>query len=266
MNPSSSVLPDEPSIYFIGAGPGDPELITVKGLNIIRRADVIIFAGSLVNEAVLAERKAAAEVHNSASMTLEEVITVMQRGISAGKLIARVHTGDPSLYGAIQEQIDTLNTLYAGKINYQVIPGVSSFTAAAAALAREFTLPAVAQTVILTRMEGRTPVPEREQLESLAAHQCSMCIFLSVQNIDEVVLRLRTHYPADTPVAVVQKASWPDQKIVQGTLLNIAEKVKSAKIGKTAQILVGRFLDSEYEKSRLYDKTFSHAYRTSKAD
>lgn len=250
-------------VYFIGAGPGDPELITVKGLNIIRRADVIIYAGSLVNEAVLAERRSDAEVHNSASMTLEEVLDVTLRGVAAGKLIARVHTGDPSLYGAIQEQIDAL----AEKdVSYQVVPGVSSFTAAAAALSREFTLPSVSQTVILTRMEGRTPVPEREQLESLASHQTSMCIFLSVQNIDEVVRRLSQHYPMDTPVAVVQRASWPDQSSVQGTLADIAEKVKAAKIGKTAQILVGRFLGGEYEKSRLYDKTFSHEYRTAKTE
>lgn len=250
-------------VYFIGAGPGDPELITVKGLNIIRRADVIIYAGSLVNEAVLAERRSDAEVHNSASMTLEEVLEVTLRGVATGKLIARVHTGDPSLYGAIQEQIDALAEQ---GVSYQVVPGVSSFTAAAAALSREFTLPSVSQTVILTRMEGRTPVPEREQLESLASHQTSMCIFLSVQNIDEVVRRLSQHYPMDTPVAVVQRASWPDQSSVQGTLADIAEKVKAAKIGKTAQILVGRFLGGEYEKSRLYDKTFSHEYRTAKTE
>ncbi len=250
-------------VYLIGAGPGDPELITVKGLNIIRRAEVIIYAGSLVNEAVLAERRPDAEVHNSAGMTLDEVLEVTLRGVAAGKLIARVHTGDPSLYGAIQEQIDALAER---GVTCQVIPGVSSFTAAAAALSREFTLPAVSQTVILTRMEGRTPVPEREQLESLATHQASMCIFLSVQNIDEVVRRLSRHYPFDTPVAVVQRASWPDQSCVQGTLADIADKVKAAKIGKTAQILVGRFLGGDYEKSRLYDKTFSHEYRTANAE
>ena len=250
-------------VYFIGAGPGDPELITVKGLNIIRRAEVIIYAGSLVNEAVLAERKADAEVHNSASMTLDDVLEVTLRSVAQGRLVARVHTGDPSLYGAIQEQMDALA---AKNISYQVIPGVSSFTAAAAALSREFTLPSVSQTVILTRMEGRTPVPEREQLQSLAAHQASMCIFLSVQQIDEVVRRLCEHYPADTPVAVVQRASWPDQQSVQGTLNDIAGKVKATNIGKTAQILVGRFLNGEYDKSRLYDKTFSHEYRTAKAE
>ncbi len=246
-------------VYFIGAGPGDPELMTVKGLNIIRQADTIVYAGSLVNEAVLDQRKPAAVVYNSAGMTLEEVLDVLIESVRLGKVVARVHTGDPSLYGAIQEQIDRL---IEQQINYQVIPGVSSFTAAAAALNREFTLPSVSQTVILTRMEGRTPVPEREQLESLAAHQASMCIFLSVQNIDEVIERLSKHYPADTPMAVIQRASWPDQKIIRGCLADMASKVKSANIKKTAQILIGRFLDSDYEKSCLYDKNFSHEYRS----
>jgi precorrin-4/cobalt-precorrin-4 C11-methyltransferase len=251
-----------PAVYFIGAGPGDPELITVKGLKIIRQAGVIVYAGSLVNAAVLDERRPDAEVYDSAGMTLEEVLDTILRGVAAGKLVARVHTGDPSLYGAIQEQIDAL----AEKgVRHRVIPGVSSFTAAAAALDREFTLPGVSQTVILTRLEGRTSVPERERLESLAAHQASMCIFLSVQNIDEVARRLARHYPSDTPVAVVHRASWPDEACVRGTLADIAGKVKTAGIGKTAQILVGRFLEGEYGKSRLYDKTFSHAYRRAKA-
>jgi precorrin-4/cobalt-precorrin-4 C11-methyltransferase len=250
-------------VYFIGAGPGDPELITVKGLKILRQADVILYAGSLVNDAVLDERLPDAEVHDSAGMTLEEVLETILRGVAAGKRVARVHTGDPSLFGAIREQIDALTEK---GIACEVIPGVSSFTAAAAALGREFTLPGVSQTVILTRLEGRTPVPERERLESLAAHQASMCVFLSVQSIDEVARRLGRHYPLDTPVAVVQRASWPDEIGVRGTLADIAGKVKAAKIGKTAQILVGRFLEGDYEKSRLYDKTFSHAYRRGQAE
>jgi precorrin-4/cobalt-precorrin-4 C11-methyltransferase len=250
-------------VYFIGAGPGDPELITVKGLKIIREAHVIIYAGSLVNEAVLAERRPDAEVHDSAGMALEEVLDTILRGVAAGKRVARVHTGDPSLYGAIREQIDALA---AKGVACRVIPGVSSFTAAAATLEREFTLPGVSQTVILTRLEGRTPVPERERLESLAAHRASMCIFLSAQNIDEVARRLGQHYPPETPVAVVRRASWPDEKCVCGTLADIAGKVKAAKIGATAQILVGRFLEGDYEKSRLYDEAFSHAYRRAKAE
>ncbi|AOT72388.1 precorrin-4 C(11)-methyltransferase [Geosporobacter ferrireducens] len=248
-------------IYFIGAGPGDPELITVKGQNIVKQADVIVYAGSLVNKGIIDCRKETAAVYNSASMTLEEVIEVLYDGERAGKLVARVHTGDPSIYGAIREQMDILDEK---GIAYEVIPGVSSFVGAAAAIKKEFTLPGVTQTVILTRMEGRTEVPEKESLESLAQHQASMCIFLSVHMIDEVVRRLSTHYPVTTPIAVIQKATWEDEKIVLGTLEDIAEKVKNADIGKTAQILVGDFLGNNYEKSKLYDKHFSHEFRSAK--
>lgn len=248
-------------VFFIGAGPGDPDLITVKGKKIIEKADVIIYAGSLVNKQILDCRKDEAEVHNSASMTLEEVIEVMIKAEEEEKLVARVHTGDPSIYGAIREQIDILEEK---KIKYEVVPGVSSFVGAAAAINKEFTLPGITQTVILTRMEGRTPVPEKESLESLAQHKASMCIFLSVQMIEEVVRRLAIHYPIETPIAVIQKATWEDQKIVLGTLSDIAQKVKTAGITKTAQILVGDFLGNEYEYSKLYDKDFSHEYRTAK--
>ena len=248
-------------IYFIGAGPGDPELITVKGQNIVKQADVIVYAGSLVNKAIIDCRKETAAVYNSASMTLEEVIEVLCDGEAAGKLVARVHTGDPSIYGAIREQMDILDEK---GVVYEVIPGVSSFVGAAAAIKKEFTLPGVTQTVILTRMEGRTEVPEKESLESLAQHQASMCIFLSVHMIEEVVRRLSTHYPMTTPIAVIQKATWEDEKIVLGTLADIAEKVKGADIGKTAQILVGDFLGNNYEKSKLYDKDFSHEFRSAK--
>ncbi|WZL71773.1 precorrin-4 C(11)-methyltransferase [Clostridiaceae bacterium 35-E11] len=248
-------------VYFIGAGPGDPDLITVKGKKIIEKADVIIYAGSLVNKQILDCRKNTAEIHNSASMTLEEVIEVMTKAEKEEKLVARVHTGDPSIYGAIREQMDILEEK---GIQYEVIPGVSSFVGAAAAINKEFTLPGITQTVILTRMEGRTPVPEKESLESLAQHKASMCIFLSVQMIEEVVRRLTAYYPIETPIAVIQKATWEDQKIVLGTLSDIAEKVKTAGITKTAQILVGDFLGNEYEYSKLYDKDFSHEYRTAK--
>ncbi|SHJ04877.1 cobalt-precorrin 4 C11-methyltransferase [Geosporobacter subterraneus DSM 17957] len=248
-------------IYFIGAGPGDPELITVKGQNIVKQADVIVYAGSLVNKGIIDCRKETAEVYNSASMTLEEVIEVLSAGEAAGKLVARVHTGDPSIYGAIREQMDILDEK---GIAYEVIPGVSSFVGAAAAIKKEFTLPGVTQTVILTRMEGRTEVPEKESLESLAQHKASMCIFLSVHMIEEVVRRLAAHYPMTTPIAVIQKATWEDEKIVLGTLEDIAEKVKKADIGKTAQILVGDFLGNNYEKSKLYDKHFSHEFRSAK--
>ncbi len=245
-------------VYFIGAGPGDPDLITVKGRRIIEQADTIIYAGSLVNKDIIGCRKPDAVVHNSASMTLEDVIDVIKNNINSDTVIARVHTGDPSIYGAIREQIDELVKL---SIPYEVIPGVSSFTAAASVLGMEFTLPGVSQTVICTRIEGRTPVPESEDLELLASHRASMAIFLSVHMMDEVVKKLRVHYDADTPVAIVQRATWPDQKIVRGTLENIAVKIKAEDIEKTAMILVGRFLGDDYERSLLYDGSFSHGFR-----
>ncbi|MGL6153534.1 MAG: precorrin-4 C(11)-methyltransferase [Cetobacterium sp.] len=245
-------------VYFIGAGPGDPELITIKGQRIVKEADIIIYAGSLVPREVIECHKEGAEVYNSASMTLEEVMDVTIKGIKAGKKVARVHTGDPAIFGAHREQMDVLDE---HGIEYEVIPGVSSFLASAAAVKKEFTLPGVAQTVICTRLEGRTPVPEKESLESLAAHRASMAIFLSVHMIGDVVKRLAVHYPMTTPIAGVQRATWEDQKIVMGTLETIEEKVKEANISKTAQILVGDFLGNEYEKSKLYDKHFTHEFR-----
>lgn len=246
------------TVYLIGAGPGDPELLTLKGKRLIDEADVIIYAGSLVNPAVLDGHKDGAVIHDSAGMTLDDVIDVIKAGVDAGKKVVRVHTGDPSIYGAIREQMDRLDAL---DIPYEVVPGVSSFTASASVLKKEFTLPDVSQTVICTRLEGRTPVPEKESLESLAAHRASMAIFLSVHNIDKVAQLLMKHYRPDTPVAVVQRATWPDQKIVTGTLETIAEKVEAAGITKTAQILVGDFLGDEYSLSKLYDPSFSHGYR-----
>ncbi len=245
-------------VCFVGAGPGDPELITIKGQKKIAAADIVIYAGSLVNPEVLAGCKKGAEIHNSAVMTLEEVLEVMKRGVKEGKVVVRVHTGDPSIYGAIREQIDRLAE---EGIACEVIPGVSSFTGAAAALQAEYTLPGVAQTVILTRREGRTPVPPRQDLASLAAHKASLVIFLSVAMIEDVVAELAPSYGKTAPVAVVQRATWPDEKIVTGTLEDIAAKVKEAGITKTALILVGYFLGNEYELSRLYDKNFSHEYR-----
>ena len=244
-------------VYFIGAGAGDPDLLTIKGMKVLEKAEVVIYAGSLVNPAIL-DYAPQAEVYNSATMNLEEVLTTIEKAVKAEKIVARVHTGDPSLYGAIQEQIDYLKKQ---GIEYEIIPGVSSFLAAAAAMEREFTLPSVSQSLIITRLEGRTPVPARESLEKLAQHQTSMAIFLSVHMIGDVVKRLSKAYPISTPIAVVQKASWSDQRIVKGTLENIAAKVKEAEIKKTAMILVGEFLDSDYDKSKLYDKNFSHEFR-----
>lgn len=246
-------------VYFIGAGPGDVDLITVKGRELIKTCDVIIYAGSLVNPKHLEFCKEDCKVYDSAGMTLEEVIEVMKENDSEDTIIVRLHTGDPSIYGAIKEQIDEIEKL---NINYEVVPGVSSFTAAASAIKKEFTLPSVSQTVILTRVEGRTPVPEKESLESLASHKASMALFLSVGMIDKVVEKLKKGYERDdVPVAVIERATWEDERVIIGTLRDIAEKVREAGIKKFAQILVGDFIDTEYEKSLLYDKTFTHEYR-----
>jgi precorrin-4/cobalt-precorrin-4 C11-methyltransferase len=245
-------------VYFIGAGPGDVDLITVKGRDILSKADVVIYAGSLVSSEHLEFCKGGVEVHNSASMTLEQVIEVMKAAHLQNKSVVRLHTGDPAIYGAIKEQMDELEKL---GMEYRVVPGVSSFTAAAAAIKREFTLPDVSQTVILTRVEGRTPVPEKEDLEKLAAIGASMALFLSVGMIDKVVAKLRKGYGRNVPVAVVERATWEDERTIVGTLDDIAEKVREAGINKCAQILVGDFIDCEYEKSLLYDKRFTHMFR-----
>lgn len=248
-------------IQIVGAGPGDPELITVKGMNALKEADIVIYAGSLVNPKLLDYCKEDCVIYDSAGMNLDEVIAVMKAEYAKDKKIVRLHTGDPSIYGAIREQMDLLAGL---DIPFTVIPGVSSFCAAAAALKKEYVLPEVSQTVILTRMEGRTPVPEKEDIRNLAKINATMIIFLSVHLIEELVERLKAGYPADTPCAVVYKASWPEEKQVVGTLADIAEKVREQGIGRTALITVGRFLGDEYALSKLYDKSFSHGYREAK--
>lgn len=246
-------------VSIVGAGPGDPELITVKGQNLLKRADVIIYAGSLVNPSLLEFAKNGCAVYNSASMTLPEVIDVIVKAVSEGKRVVRLHTGDPAIYGAIQEQMDELKR---HNIEYEVVPGVSSFLATAAALKQEYTLPGVSQTVIITRNEGRTPVPSRESLRSLAAHQSTMCIFLSVHMLQQVVDELVAGgYDKTTPIAIVQKASWPEQKIVRATLETICEEIKDKDISRTAMIVVSKVLDNDYELSRLYAPEFSHGYR-----
>lgn len=246
-------------IYFIGAGPGDVDLITVKGRRLLESADVVIYAGSLVWDAHLKFCKEKAVTHNSASMTLEEVIKIMLEAEASGKTTVRLHTGDPSIYGAIREQMDCLAK---HDISYEVVPGVSSFTASCAAIKREFTLPGVSQTVIITRMEGKTPVPEEESLELLAAHKCSMAIFLSVQDIERVVEKLAKGYGSyEVPVAVIYKATWPEQKIIFGTLKDIADKVRTEGISNFSQILVGGFIDGTYDRSLLYHPGFTHAFR-----
>lgn len=245
-------------VYFIGAGPGDVDLITVKGRKILSETDVVIYAGSLVAKEHLDFCKEGVIAHNSASMTLEQVIEVMKEEVGKGKTVVRLHTGDPSMYGAIKEQMDELDKL---NIEYKVVPGVSSCFAAAAAINKEFTLPDVTQTLILTRVEGRTPVPERESLEKLASIGASMAIFLSISMIDKVVEKLRRGYGKNVPIAVVERATWEDERVIIGTLDDIAEKVKEANITKCAQILVGDFINSDYSKSLLYDKSFTHMYR-----
>ncbi|AVP56188.1 precorrin-4 C(11)-methyltransferase [Clostridium tetani] len=245
-------------VYFIGAGPGDVDLITVKGRDILSVADVVIYAGSLVSKEHLDFCKEDVEKHNSASMTLENVIEVMKKAKDEDKSVVRLHTGDPSMYGAIKEQMDELDKF---NIEYEVVPGVSSCFAAAAAIKREFTLPNVTQTLILTRVEGRTPVPEGEDLEKLASVGASMAIFLSISMIEKVVDKLRKGYGKNVPIAVIERATWEDQRVIIGTLDDIAGKVKEANITKCAQILVGDFIDCEYDKSLLYDKSFSHMFR-----
>lgn len=249
-------------VHIVGAGPGDPELITRKGYRLVTEADIVIYAGSLVNPEILKACKEGCEIHNSATMNLDEVLAVMKAGVEAGKTVVRLHTGDPAIYGAIQEQMDALSEM---NIDYDVTAGVSSFLATAAALKQEYTLPNVSQTVIITRMEGRTPMPPKEKLAMLAAHEATMCIFLSVQMLDSVVAELvKGGYAPTTPVAIVVKASWPDQRIIRGTLETIADIVSKEGVLRQAMIVVSKVLDSDYELSKLYDKGFSHMYRSAK--
>ncbi|SDM05189.1 precorrin-4 C(11)-methyltransferase [Halarsenatibacter silvermanii] len=247
------------TVYFVGAGPGDPELLTVRGKNLLAEADLILYAGSLVNDELLIYADESAQTESSAGMDLEEILSMIEKTVEEGGMVVRLHTGDPGLYGALQEQIDALEER---GIKWEIVPGVSSFQAAGAAVGREFTQPEVSQTLILTRMEGRTSVPDRERLELLAAHKTSMVIFLSVHMINEVVEELKKEYPADTPAAVVKKASWPgEEESIKGTLDNIAARTEEAGIEKTALIMVGDFLAGDYEPSKLYDKSFSHGFR-----
>jgi len=249
-----------PKILFVGAGPGDPELITVKGRKALDSADVVIYAGSLVNPALLDGIKA--EIYDSAKMDLGEIISIMGRAVESGKSVVRLHTGDTSFYSAITEQIERLRELH---IPYEVIPGVSSALAGAAILGQELTVPEISQTVIFTRMEGRTPVPAAERLGLLASHQATMAIFLSVGMIEKVRDELLQGYQPETPVVIIEKATWPDQKVLRGRLKDIAELVKDAGIKKTALIYVGESLRASEEslgkESKLYHKDFKHEFR-----
>lgn len=249
-------------VDFVGAGCGAADLITVRGIRLIQNADVIIYAGSLVNPELTEFAKDSCEICNSAHMTLDEVIEVMEKAEAAGKNTVRLHTGDPSLYGAIREQTDRLDKL---GIEYKICPGVSSFCGAAAALKAEYTLPEISQSVIITRMAGRTPVPEKESIESLAAHGASMVIFLSAGMTSEVSERLQKGgYSAETPAALVYKATWEDEKICRCTVGTLAETAESNGINKTALIVVGDFLGENRFLSKLYDPNFETGYRKAK--
>ncbi|AYM02457.1 cobalt-precorrin-4 methyltransferase [Levilactobacillus yiduensis] len=246
-------------VSFVGAGPGEKDLITLKGYRRLAAADVVIYAGSLINTALLDYCKDGAAKYDSAGMDLGQIIDCMQQAVDQNQSVVRLQTGDFSIYGSIREQIEEMKKR---GIAFECIPGVSSFLGAASSMGVEYTVPEVSQSVIITRMAGRTPVPESESLEALAKHQTSMVIFLSVQGIQKVVKQLRAGgYPEDTPAAVIYKATWPDEKKVQGTLADIAQKVHEAGIRRTALIMVGEFLGDEYNYSHLYDANFSHMYR-----
>jgi precorrin-4/cobalt-precorrin-4 C11-methyltransferase len=246
-------------IHFVGAGSGAPDLITIRGKNYLEQADVIIYAGSLVNPALLDYAKPGCEIFNSATMTLEEVIAQMERAEKENKMTVRLHTGDPCLYGAIREQMDRLKEL---KIDFDVCPGVSSFCGAAAALEAEYTLPNVSQSVIITRMAGRTPVPERESIRSFAAHGATMVIFLSTGLLRELSAELIAGgYAPDTPAAIVYKATWPDEKVMRCTVADLHDTAERNHVRKTALIVVGHCLGSDYELSRLYAADFSTEFR-----
>ena len=247
-------------VYFVGAGSGAADLITVRGKNLLEKADVIIYAGSLVNPELLTYAKEDCEIHNSAYMTLDEVIAVMENAQKAGKTVVRLHTGEPSIYGAVREQMDLLDEK---GITYESCPGVSACFGAASSLNLEYTLPGISQSLIITRMEGKTKVPPKESIESFAAHQATMAIFLSTGLLEELQQRLVAGgYPADTPAAIVYKASWEDEKICRCTVDSLAETAKTNGITKTALILVGHAVaQADYDRSKLYDPQFTTEFR-----
>ena len=251
-------------IHFVGAGPGAADLITLRGERLLREADVVVYAGSLVNPALLAVCKAGCRIYDSASMTLEAVLEVMRGAEAAGETAVRLHTGDPSVYGAIREQMDKLDEL---GVAYDVCPGVSSFCGAAAALRAEYTLPGVSQSVILTRMEGRTPMPEGEKLRDLAVHGATMVIFLSAGMLETVAADLIAGgYAPETPAAIVYKATWPEERVFRCTVGTLAGTAKENGITHTALITVGGFLHGAYDRSKLYDPAFSHGFRKAEAE
>ncbi len=248
-------------VYFVGAGPGDPELLSVKAKRLLESCSCCIYAGSLVSDEVIALLPENAKRYDSAQLDLDEITNLFKNARDESVDVIRLHSGDPSIYGAIREQMKNLDKL---DIEYETIPGISSFQAAAAALNLELTVPNSVQTIILTRTAGRTPVPPEQELDELGKTGATLCIFLSVQRIDSVVEKLVPHYGDNCPAAIVYRASWPDQRIVRGTLADIADKIDSAGITKTAMIIVGWALDPEKQESKLYDPAFSHGFRKAK--
>lgn len=246
-------------VYFIGAGPGDPRLITLKGKEAIEKADIILYAGSLVNEGILEYAINAIEIHNSAPLNLEEISDIFRKAKERGFNVARIHSGDPSIFGAIHEQMKLLDAM---EIPYEVIPGISSFQAASAALCLELTLPEICQTITLTRVAGKTPVPEKENLEEIIKTRPTLILFLSISHLGEIVETLKKGYPPSTPVAIVYKVSWPEEEIIMGTLEDILERLDKRKFTRSALILVGEVLTKKGGASLLYDKGFNHSCRS----
>ncbi|HJN19372.1 MAG TPA: precorrin-4 C(11)-methyltransferase [Candidatus Nitrosopelagicus sp.] len=251
-------------VFFIGCGPGDPDLITVKAKKLLQKADVVVYSGSLIPEQIMKMCKKA-KTFDAAKLVREEIFDILRKNAKKGKNVVRLHDGDPTIYGAIREQMDNL---HKEKINSEVIPGVTSFLASAAALGSQLTLPGVTQTMIITRAEKRTKVPKREKISELAKHRATMIFYLSVQLIDNIVKEaVAGGYPKTTPVGVVYRASWPDQMIITGTLQTISKKIKDQKITRTAIIIIGDVIKPKsYEYSKLYDKSFSHGFRKAKTN
>ena len=249
-------------VHIVGAGPGAEDLITVRGLKFLKQADIVIYAGSLVNPGLLKETKQGAVIYDSAKMTLEQVMEVIEQAWKEQKEVVRLHTGDPCIYGAIREQMDAMDKL---GITYDICPGVSSFCGAAAALKAEYTLPGISQSVVITRMAGRTPVPEKESIRSFAAHQATMVLFLSTGMLEKLSEELVAGgYQEETPAASVYKATWPEEKVMHCTVGTLAETAEREKVTKTALIVVGNVLNTEYERSKLYDPAFTTEFRKGK--
>jgi precorrin-4/cobalt-precorrin-4 C11-methyltransferase len=249
-------------VYFVGCGPGDPDLITIKAKKLLQKADVVVYSGSLVPQQILKVCKKA-KLHDASGLVREEIFEILKNNAQKNKLVIRLHDGDPAIYGAIREQTDNLKR---GGIESEIVPGVTSFLASSAALGLQLTLPGVTQTIIITRAEKRTKVPEQERIAELAKHKSTMIFYLSVQLLSDIVKEaIRGGYSKSTPAAVVYKASWPDQKIITGTLEDIVKKVWKEKITRTAIVMIGDVINPKsYEYSKLYDKTFSHGYRKAK--